>query len=267
MKSEEMGVEEKRANRLSVVVVTKNEERNIRDCLNTARWADEIVIVDAYSTDLTAEIAKEFTDKIYQRSWEGFGIQKNFAMQKATCPWVFILDSDERIPEELRDEIRGVITSAPPSVAGYLVARKNYYYGHWIQAGGAYPDYQLRLLRNGLGSLDNAEPHNKMVLKGDQGVLGSPLIHLTSPTVGDHLRKMPNFSRLAAQEKYKTKKTVGWYDLFFPPLATFLKMFFSKGAWKEGIAGLVYSGFASLYTFLKYARLWEMLHAKPGQRR
>jgi hypothetical protein len=106
-----------------------------------------------------------------------------------------------------------------------------------------------------------------MVLKGAMGTLQAPLDHLTSPTVGDHLRKMPNFSRLAAQEKFKTKKEVGWYDLFFPPMATFMKMHFSKGAWKEGIAGLIYSGFASLYTFLKYARLWEMLYVKrtkPG---
>jgi hypothetical protein len=152
-------------------------------------------------------------------------------------------------------------------VAGYLVARKNYFYGCWIRAGGNYPDYQLRLLRNGLGYLDDAEPHNKMVLEGDQGVLKAPLIHLTSPTVGDHLRKMPNFSRLAGREKFKTKKTVGWYDFIFAPLSTFFRIYFSKGAWREGIPGLVYSGFATLYTFLKYARLWEMLYVKSNQRR
>lgn len=247
---------------LSIAIVTKNEERNIKDCLNTAKWADEIIVVDAYSTDKTVQIAGEFTQKIYQRPWEGFGIQKNFAMQKATCSWIFILDSDERISEELRNEILETIQRSPQSIVGYLVPRKNYYYGRWIQAGGAYPDYQLRLLRNGSGYLDDAEPHNKMILKGGQGILKAPLDHLTSPTVSDHLRKMPNFSRLAAQEKYKVKKDVGWYDLFFPPIAMFLKMYFSRGAWKEGIAGLIYSGFATLYTFFKYARLWEMLHVK-----
>ncbi len=248
-----------------MVIVTYNEQRNIRACLDSVRWADEIVVVDAYSNDRTVEIAKEFTDKIYQRSWEGFGIQKNFAMQKATCPWIFILDSDERISEELRNEILEMIQCSPPSIVGYLVPRKNYYYGRWIRTGGAYPDYQLRLLRNGCGYLDDAEPHNKMILKGGQEILKAPLDHLTSPTVGDHLRKMPNFSRLAAQEKFKTKKDVGWYDLFFPPVATFLKMYFSRGAWKEGMAGLIYSGFATLYTFLKYARLLEMLYVKRRQ--
>jgi glycosyltransferase involved in cell wall biosynthesis len=247
---------------LSVVIITYNEQRNIRACLESARWADEIVIVDAYSTDNTVAIAREFTDKIYQRPWEGFGIQKNFAMQKATCPWIFILDSDERISEELRNEILELIQGSPSSIVGYRVPRKNYYYGRWIKTGGAYPDYQLRLLRNGQGYLDDAEPHNKMVLKGAMGTLQTPLDHLTSPTVSDHLRKMPNFSRLAAQEKYKSKKHVGWYDLFFPHVATFLKMYLSKGAWREGIAGFIYSGFASLYTFLKYARLWEMLYVK-----
>jgi glycosyltransferase involved in cell wall biosynthesis len=247
---------------LSIVIVTKNEERNIRDCLNTAKWADEIIVVDAYSTDRTIDIVREFTEKIYQRPWEGFGIQKNFAMQKATCPWIFILDSDERISPALSDEIQEVIRSSPLTIAGYQLARKNYYYGRWMKAGGCYPDYQLRLLRNGSGYLDDAEPHNKMILKGEMGTLKTPLDHLTCPTVGYQLRKTPNFSRLAAKEKFKIKKTVAWYDLFFPPLATFLKMYLSKGSWKEGITGFIYSGFASLYTFLKYAKLWEMIHVR-----
>lgn len=258
-------MQEVRSAGVSIVIVTKNEERNIRDCLNSAKWADEIIIVDAYSTDKTVQIAGEFTQKIYQRPWEGFGIQKNFAMQKATCPWIFILDADERIPPGLRDEIRAVIRSSPSEIAGYQVARKNYFYGQWMRTGGCYPDYQLRLLRNGSGYLDDAEPHNKMILKGEIGTLRTPLDHLTSPTISDHLRKMPNFSRLAAQEKLKTKKNIGWYDLFFPPLATFLKMYFSKGACREGIAGFIYSGFASLYTFLKYTQLWEMLYVKPNK--
>jgi (heptosyl)LPS beta-1,4-glucosyltransferase len=246
------------SNRISVVIVTKNEERNIRDCLNTASWADEIVIVDSYSTDRTVEIGKEFTDKIFQRPWEGFGIQKNFSMEKATCPWIFILDSDERISPELKDEILNTIRSSPKQVVGYQVPRRNYFYGHWIRNCGCYPDHQLRLLRNGSGYLDDAEPHNKMVLNGEMETLKAPLDHLTSPTINDHLKKFPNFSRLAALEKFKTKKTVGWYDLFFPPLATFLKIYFSKGGYREGITGFIYSGFASLYTFLKYAKIWEM---------
>jgi len=247
---------------LSVVIVTKNEERNIKDCLNSAKWADEIIVVDAYSTDKTVQIASKFTRNIYQRPWEGFGIQKNYSMQKATCSWIFILDSDERISHELRDEILSVMRSSPENVVGYQVPRRNYFYGYWIQNCGCYPDYQLRLLRKGSGYLDDAEPHNKMILKGEMGTLRTPLDHLTSPTVNDHLRKFPNFSKLAAQEKFKTKKAVGWYDIFFPPLTTFLKIYLSKGGWREGIAGFIYSGFASLYTFLKYAKLWEMVYVR-----
>lgn len=252
-------------NGISVVVVTKNEERNIRDCLNTAKWADEIIIVDSYSTDKTLEISGELTQKIYQRSWEGFGIQKNFAMQKATCPWIFILDADERISTELKDEILSVMRSSPEHVVGYQLPRRNYFYGYWIRNCGCYPDYQLRLLRKDSGYLDDAEPHNKMVLQGEMGTLRAPLDHLTSPTVNDHLRKFPNFSKLASQEKFKSKKNVGWYDLFFPPLATFLKMYFSKGGYREAIPGFIYSSFASLYTFLKYAKLWEMTESSKDR--
>jgi len=243
---------------VSVVIVTFNEERNIKLCLESARWADEIIIVDAYSSDKTLSMVREFTDKIYQRPWEGFGIQKNYAMKKATCPWIFILDSDERISDGLREEILETVRSVPHNIVGFRVPRKNYFYGYWIRNGGCYPDYQLRLLQNGAGYLDDAEPHNKMILSGEMGTLESPLIHLTCPTVGDHLKKLPNFSRLAAREKAKTKKTVGWYDLIFPPLATFLKMYFSRNSWKDGMAGFIYSIQASLYTFLKYAKLWEM---------
>ncbi len=254
------------SNSLSIALVVKNEERNIRECLTSAKWADEIIVVDAYSSDHTVEIAREFTDKIYQRQWEGFGIQKNFCMKQATCSWVFILDCDERIPLELQEEIREVIQSASPETVGYSLPRKNYFYGRWIRTGGSYPDHQLRLLRSGAGYLDDAEPHNKMILKGGHAYLKSPLIHLTSPTVGDHFKKMPNFSTLAAQEKFRTKKQMGWYDLLFPPVATFLKMYFSKGAWKEGVHGLIYSFFASIYTFLKYAKLWEMLYSRGSRR-
>ncbi|HET6370002.1 MAG TPA: glycosyltransferase family 2 protein [Nitrospiria bacterium] len=253
---------ESNASRLSVVIVTKNEERNLRDCLDSARWADEIVVVDSYSTDRTLEIAREFTDRIYERPWEGFGIQKNHAMDMATSPWVFILDADERITEQLRDEIRSVVASPPAGIVGYQLPRRNFFYGVWIQHCGCYPDYQLRLLRKGLGRLDDAEPHNKMILQGEMGTLSAPLDHLTSPTVGDHLKKMSNFSKLAAQEKYKTKKKVGGRDLFFPPIAMFIKMYLLRGGWREGIAGFVFAGFASLYTFLKYAKLWEMIYGE-----
>jgi hypothetical protein len=183
-------------------------------------------------------------------------------MDQASCSWVFILDADERMTEPLREEIRAALVSSQAGIAGYQLPRRNIFYGVWIQTCGCYPDYQLRLLRKGLGRLDDAEPHNKMILQGGLGTLRSPLDHLTAPTVGDHLKKMPNFSRLAALEKLKTKKRVGAHDLFFPPIAMFLKMFLLRGGWREGIAGLIFAGFASLYTFLKYARMWEKLYGK-----
>src|SRR3989475_12226445 len=123
---------------IAAVVITKNEERNIRECLTSVRWADEIVVVDAESSDCTAELAKAYTPKVFVRAWPGYGPQKNFASAQATADWILIVDADERVSPELRDEIEAVLKEGP-GVSAYRVPRRNYYYGRWIRGAGQYP--------------------------------------------------------------------------------------------------------------------------------
>jgi glycosyltransferase involved in cell wall biosynthesis len=244
---------------ISCAIVVYNEERNIAECLESANWMDEIMVVDAYSQDKTVEICRKFTPCVYQRPWNGFGEQKNFAIDHATSDWVFILDADERISPALRNEIEAILTARNPvGPVAYSLPRKNFYYGKWIRWAGCYPDTQLRLFRRGVGRLDDAEPHNKFVFQGLGGNLQAALDHYTERTIEDHFRKFNNFTTLAARERAKTKSSVSWADLTLRPIFTFWKYYVRRQGFREGMHGLLICAFASMYTFVKYAKLWDM---------
>ena len=134
------------APRLSVVVITLDEEAKLRRCLESVAWGDEVVVVDAESKDKTVQIAREFTDRVIARPWPGFAAQKNFALEQATGDWVLSLDADEEASPELRAEIAATVTD-PRACDGYALRRRNVFFGRWIRHGGLYPDWQLRLFR------------------------------------------------------------------------------------------------------------------------
>lgn len=244
-------------------IVAFNEEGNLKSCLESAKWMDEIIVVDSFSTDSTIEIARQFTVRVFQRKWNGFGDQKNFAMDQVSTDWVFILDSDERIPEALRHEIEAVLKDrSPDRPVAYLVPRHNYYFGSLVLHAGCYPDYQLRLFRKGIGHLDDAEPHNKFIFRGKADFLRCPLIHNTRPTLKNFFEKFPNFTTLAARERLKTKRVVHYTDLLFRPAFTFLKYYAARKGYRDGMSGFLVSVLSSMYTFVKYAKLFEM-NARP----
>ena len=136
--------------RLSVVLVTLNEEERLRACLESVAWADEIVVIDALSQDKTAQIAREFTDRVIVRPWPGFAAQKNFGLAEASGDWILSLDADEQVSPELREEIQRVLDVDGPH-DGYRVPRRNLFGGQWVRHGGLWPDWQLRLFRRGRG--------------------------------------------------------------------------------------------------------------------
>lgn len=249
---------------ISCAIVVFNEEQNIRDCLETVKWMDEIIIVDAYGSDRTKEICRGYTNRIFERLWNGFGEQKNFAIEQATSDWVFILDADERITSELRDKIESILTlNCSVGPVAYFVPRRNFHFGRFVTKAGCYPDYQLRLFRRGVGKLNDEEPHNKFEFDGLHGFLNTPLDHYTQRRIEDYLRKHKNFTSLGARERRKSKQNVYWSDLTFRPLFTFYKNYIARQGYRDGIQGFLVSVFASMYTFNKYAKLWELLHAGP----
>ena len=244
--------------RLSVVIITYNEQRNIYACLDSVKWVDEIVVVDSFSTDDTVTVCLEYTQKVFQRPWPGYGMQKNFGIEQATCEWILIVDADERITEVLRDEIKEVISKESTESVGYHIPRRNFWYGKWIRWAGMYPDYQLRLFKKSAGRYNDVAVHENLILNGPTGYLKNPMVHITERRLSDHMKKFKRYTTLAALEKAKKRRKVSVLDLGVNHIMTFLKSYLLRRGFRDGIHGFIISVLAGMYTFVKYAKLWEM---------
>ncbi len=246
---------------LSAVIITKNEERNIDECLQSVSWVDQIIVVDAESTDRTVELARHYTPHIFVRPWEGYGTQKNFGIQQATGEWILILDADERVSSILATNIQARVTTwSTADPVAYSIPRRNYFYGDWVQWGGAFPDVQVRLFQNGKAVYNDVEIHENLVVTGVIGNLEGYLEHYTERCISDHFRKFSSYISLAAKEKIKSSTSVHWWHLVLNPLSTFIKKYCLKQGFRDGIRGVIFAGFASMYTFGKYAKLWELTY-------
>ncbi len=251
---------------LSVVIITRNEERNIRKCLESARWADEIVVVDACSSDRTIEVTKEYTSHVLVRPWPGFGPQKNYAIGQASGEWVLVLDADERVSPELASEIQARLRGSDESdVVAFRIPRRNMYYGRWVRWGGIYPDYQLRLFRKDSARYNDVAVHENLLVNGAMGTLTGHLDHYTEHAISDHFTRFPQYTTLAAQEKAKTTRVVRWSDLVIRPLVVLTKTYVLKQGFRDGVRGMIVCIFASMYTFVKYAKLWESLNVRSSR--
>src|SRR5437867_5238744 len=196
--------------KVAAIIISKNEERNIAACLESLTWVDEMIVVDAESTDRTVELAKAYTQKVFVRAWSGYGPQKNFAMDQATADWILIVDADERVTGELREEIQKVLQKDSPVVA-YRIPRQNYYYGCWIRGAGQYPDPQLRLVRRGRGRYNDLPVHEHLEVDGPIGDLHGNLDHHNHPTVLAHELKIERYSTLAGGGRLRIGQTeAGW---------------------------------------------------------
>jgi glycosyltransferase involved in cell wall biosynthesis len=245
---------------LTCLIITKNEEVNIQDCLRSVQWATERLVIDAESQDRTAELAQSSGAKVFVRQWPGFGQQKNFGMERAESEWILILDADERVTDDLRREIQGCIdTWSPSSPVAYRVPRRNFFYGAWVRYGGVFPDYQVRLFRRGSARYNDAAVHENLLVNGNIGTLTSPLDHYTERSIKDHFRKFGLYTTLAAEEKGKSVQRVSGTDLLIRPLVVFVKTYLVKQGLRDGVRGLIVCTFASMYTFVKYAKLWTMI--------
>ncbi|MGB5933709.1 MAG: glycosyltransferase family 2 protein, partial [Anaerolineae bacterium] len=173
---------------LSAIVLTRDEERNIVDCLRSLSWADEVLVLDSGSEDATVALAQEMGARVETRPFDNYPCQRNAALELAQGRWVFFVDADERASEELAAEVRKVI--AQEEAEGFWVPRRNYIFGRWIRYAGWYPDYQLRLFRRHKGRYDESrEVHELVILDGPQGYLGKPLIHYNYEDIGQFIER------------------------------------------------------------------------------
>jgi len=242
--------------RLSVVVITLNEEDRIRECLASVAWADELVVVDAGSEDKTVAIAREFTDHVVIRSWDGFAAQKNFGIARARGEWVLSLDADEQVDEALAAEIRTTI-AAPDARDGYRLARRNIMWGRWIRHGRLYPDWQLRLFRRARGRFAERAVHESATVEGTVGRLAQPLLHHSYRDVADFLRRADRYATLAADEWMREGRPFRPVRLVTAPLGRFLSMYVLHRGFLDGWRGFLLAGLYAYYVFIRTAKIWE----------
>jgi len=246
---------------LSVIIIALNQEANIGECLASVRFADEIVVVDTGSTDRTVELARIGGARVVATSWQGFARTKNFALDQARMDWVFSLDTDERVPAALRDEILAIVSANGPR-NGYLVPRKNYFGGRWVRNLGWYPDYTLRLWRRGQGRFRDREVHEGVEVPGPVGILKTPIDHYSYKNLQEYADRQDRYARLAAREMAKQGRRPRPGELWWRPFFTFLKLYFLKKGFLEGSLGLALARAVSRYNFLKYHYLRELTRGK-----
>jgi (heptosyl)LPS beta-1,4-glucosyltransferase len=241
---------------LSVIVITKNEAHNIDACLQSVSFADDIIVVDAESTDDTVPKAKKYTYSVFVKPWQGFAAAKQFAVQQTKHPWILWLDADERVLPELAGEIQQVILSNP-DYAAFTIARRAYFLGKWIRHSGWYPGRVARLFHKNRAEFNDAVVHEGLNIHGSIGELRNDLLHYTDPNIYHYFSKFNRYTTLASEELAKEEKFFKLSDIIIRPWWQFVRMYFIRFGFLDGMQGLLLALFSSAYVFTKYAKVWE----------
>ena len=244
--------------KISAVMIVFNEEENIAAVCETVSWADEIIVVDSDSIDKTAEIARKYTDKVFNHEFRGYKDKHEFADAKTSGDWIFWIDADERVTQELRKSIEELKNRDPITMPeGFRIARKTWYLDRWIKNSGWYPDYQMRLYRKDKSFWDGVAPHETARVKGKIETLRGEFRHYTKRNLSEHHRVLDSYTTLAADYHFKSGRTVGALGIFFFPVAAFFRAFILKKGFLDGVPGLIIAMFAAYAVFLRYAKIWE----------
>jgi glycosyltransferase involved in cell wall biosynthesis len=243
--------------RLSLTVITKNEEQNIDRCLASAPFADEIVVVDCGSADRTVEIARRYTDRVIHHDWEGHVRQKQFAVDAASNDWILSLDADEQVSEPLRALIEN-LKRVEPTADAYAVRRRTFYLGRWICHSGWYPDARIRLFHRGKARWGGIDPHDEVICDGRVAELRGDLNHYSYRDLAHHLRQIDSYTTIMAARYFEQGRRARLSDLLLRPPFAFAKAFVFQAGFLDGVRGLIIASLAAYYDFVKYAKLWEL---------
>lgn len=248
---------------VSAVLIVKNEEANLPQCLESLSWVDEIVVVDSGSTDRTMEIARDYGARVLQTPWLGFGKTKQLAVDAATHDWVFSIDADEEVTELLRCKIQSILEK--PQKQGYRISRRSYYLGRPIRFSGWRSDAPLRLFNRVHGRFNEKIVHESVEMASKPGMIKAHMLHYTFPTISTHLSKIDSYSALGAQQLLDKGKKVNLVFACLRGVVKFIKMYLLKLGVLDGKEGFVLAVISSFGVSLKYLRLWELTH--KGTRR
>jgi len=244
---------------VTAIVPTFNEEANISACLRCLTFADEILVVDSFSTDSTLELAREFNVRIIQREYNYSASQKNWAIPQARHEWILLCDADERVTDELSREVKSVLSGRTEHV-GYSIPRANHFLNRRIRHCGWSPerDRNIRLFMRDKSRYEDKEVHADVICEGSVGRLNSPFLHYSFRTFEQYVAKMNRYTTWAARDLVTAGRKVSVLDLVLRPPLTFLKMFFLQAGFLDGTEGLVLCSASAFYTFSKYVKAWLM---------
>lgn len=252
--------------KLSVIITTFNEEVNIADCIESVRWADEILVVDSFSTDRTVEIAGRLPVRLLQREYYGSAAQKNWALDRVEHGWVLIVDADERVTNELAAEILVLLTKAPPDVNGYYIRRENVFIDRVMRHSGWSTDKVIRLFRRERGRYPNRRVHADLAIDGPTPDLEHPFLHYTFRSFDQYFDKFLNYAEWGAAQAFREGRRVGILEIAGRPLWRFFRTYVLQLGFLDGRHGLVLCTLQAFGVFLKYARLWEYrLRTRRGE--
>lgn len=247
--------------KITATIIAFNEEENIGEACASVAWADEVLVVDSESTDRTREIAAACGARVISRPWPGFAEQKQFAADSAAHEWIFSLDADERVSEELRASVEKLRRTEQPLADGYRLARRSFYMHRWIRGGGWYPDWQLRLYRKTRGRWEGAHVHESVKMDADVRVatLVGDLLHYSVRDAAHHHRMIgQRYAPLAARQMFEQGRRTTPLRIGVAAPAAFVRSFLLKGGWRDGLAGFAIASFAAHHAFLKHLLLWEL---------
>ncbi|MBS1141961.1 MAG: hypothetical protein H6R13_3414 [Proteobacteria bacterium] len=240
---------------ISVAIITLNAASQLEDCLKSAGFADEIVVVDSGSTDGTRALAEQYGARVIEQPWLGFGPQKQFAVEAAAHDWVLCLDADERVSPELQTAIENALQS--PSNAAFRFARCNRFLGRYLKFGEGYPDWSLRLFDRRQAHWSDDAVHEKVVANVAVGTLKGDLLHDSAETLAAYLTKQNRYTTLAADMAIAAGKRASLGRLAFSPIIRFIKFYLIRQGFRDGLPGLVHIVIGCFNSFLKYAKMLE----------
>ena len=243
--------------KLSVCIITCNEAGNIRECLESVAWADDIVVVDGGSTDETVSVCREFTDRVFERDWPGHVAQKNRAADNAAHDWVFSIDADERVSPPLRSAIEAVMQDEPEH-AGYTMPRLTWYSGRWLRHGSWYPDRKLRLFNRTKGRFTGYDPHDRVEIEGSVGRLTGDILHYSYRDIAQHYEVINRYTTTIAAMKAESGVRFPLLRMLCQPPLTFMKGYVLRAGFLDGVQGFIAAVLSAVYDFLKYAKVWEL---------
>ena len=248
---------------VSAVIITLNEEQKIADCIESVKWADEVVVVDGFSADKTCKIARNYGAKVYEREFDDFASQKNHAVEKAVGDYIFFLDADERADDGLAAEILEAVVKQ--EYQGYYIPRKNIIFGKEMKYGGHQGDKHLRLFRKEVSRF--VDPiHEKVVVDGKVGMLSNCLIHYSTETISEYRSKLDLYTDFEVKYFIQQNLKLGKFDIIWKPAAKFLKQYFLQKGFLDGKEGLVFYYFSAVYLYTKYRKYWEIINnGKMGE--